>query len=64
MTELVIEKSWASQDSSGLSALVAGNHAITGNGHVLRTFGEQDNVLRVLEIAGLDNVFHGKPPGP
>lgn len=50
-------------DSSGISALVAGNGAITGSGHVLRTFGERDNVLRVLEIAGLDKMFHGQPPG-
>ena len=45
-------------DSSGIAALVRANQAITGTGHRLRTFGEQDNVLRVLEIAGLDRLFH------
>jgi anti-sigma B factor antagonist len=49
-------------DSSGVSALVAGNKALTATGHSLRTFGEQDNVRRVLEITGLDKVFHGDPP--
>ena len=50
-------------DSSGLSALVAGNQALRANGHVLRTFGEQDNVRRILEITGLDKVFHDESPG-
>ena len=45
-------------DSSGLAALVRGNEAISRTGHRLRTFGEQDNVLRVLEIAGLASLFH------
>ena len=45
-------------DSSGLSALVAGSRAATANGHVLRTFGERDTIRRVLEISGLDAVFH------
>ncbi len=45
-------------DSSGLSALVAGSRAVAAGGHVLRTFGERDTILRVLEISGLDAVFH------
>jgi anti-sigma B factor antagonist len=46
-------------DSSGVSALVAGSRALTAGGHRLRTFGERDNVRRVLEISGLDSLFHG-----
>ena len=45
-------------DSSGLSALVAGSRALAETGHVLRTFGERDTILRVLEISGLDALFH------
>jgi anti-anti-sigma factor len=45
-------------DSSGLSALVAGSRAVAEGGHVLRTFGESDTILRVLEISGLDAVLH------
>jgi anti-sigma B factor antagonist len=45
-------------DSSGVSALVVGSRAITESGHRLRTFGEQDNVRTVLEISGLDTMFH------
>jgi anti-sigma B factor antagonist len=45
-------------DSSGLSALVAGSRAVAAGGHILRTFGERETVLRVLEISGLDVVFH------
>ncbi len=45
-------------DSSGLSALVAGSRALAEGGHVLRTFGERDAIRRVLEISGLDAVFH------
>jgi anti-sigma B factor antagonist len=45
-------------DSSGIAALVRANEAISRTGHRLRTFGEQDNVLRVLEIAGLASLFH------
>jgi anti-sigma B factor antagonist len=45
-------------DSSGVSALVAGSRALAEGGHRLRTFGERDNVRRVLEISGLDTMFH------
>jgi anti-sigma B factor antagonist len=52
-------------DSAGMAALVRGNQAITAAGHKLHTFGEQDNVRRVLEIAGLDKLFHDDDPdGP
>jgi anti-sigma B factor antagonist len=49
-------------DSAGMAALVRGNQAITAAGHKLGTFAEQDNVRRVLEIGGLDKLFH--PDGP
>lgn len=45
-------------DTSGISALALGNRAVTKAGHRFRTFGEQDHVRRVLEIAGLDKMFH------
>jgi anti-anti-sigma factor len=49
-------------DSSGIAALIQAKEAITAAGHRFRTFGEQDIVLRVLEIAGLDTVFHAEQP--
>ena len=45
-------------DSSGIAALVRANEALRPAGHRLRTFGERDNVLRVLEIAGVARLFH------
>jgi anti-sigma B factor antagonist len=50
--------------SSGMAVLVQANQAFTDAGHTLHTFGEQEMVRRVLEIAGLYEVFRdGEPPG-
>ena len=46
-------------DSTGITALVHGYNALRKNGHTLRTTGERDVILRVLEISGLDGLFHG-----
>jgi anti-sigma B factor antagonist len=49
-------------DSSGITALVHGYNELRKNGHTLRTTGERDLIRRVLEISGLDGLFHGDPP--
>jgi anti-sigma B factor antagonist len=49
-------------DSTGITALVRGYNELRKNGHTFRTTGERDVILRVLEISGLDGMFHGDPP--
>jgi anti-sigma B factor antagonist len=49
-------------DSAGITALVHGYRALRENGYTLRTTGERDMILRVLEISGLDGLFHGDTP--
>jgi anti-sigma B factor antagonist len=46
-------------DSTGITALVRGYNELRKNGYTLRTTGERDVILRVLEISGLDGLFHG-----
>jgi anti-anti-sigma factor len=48
-------------DSSGITALVHGYNELQRTGHTLRTTNEHEIVLRVLEITGLDAMFHGDP---
>ncbi|MET0627561.1 MAG: STAS domain-containing protein [Acidimicrobiia bacterium] len=48
-------------DSTGITALVRGYNELRKNGHTFRTTGERDVILRVLEISGLDGMFHGDP---
>ena len=48
-------------DSSGLAALVRGHRALRDAGHTLRTSGERDFILRVMNIAGLTDLLHDKP---
>jgi anti-sigma B factor antagonist len=47
-------------DSSGLTALIRAYKATTATGHTLRTTGEPDHILKVMEVAGLLDVFHGE----
>lgn len=49
-------------DSTGLSVLVAGLKRCQGAGGDMRIERPQPNVLRVLEITGLANVFHLQVP--
>lgn len=50
-------------DSSGMAVLVRANQALTAAGHKLQTFAEREMVRRVLEIAGLSEVFRdGESP--
>jgi anti-anti-sigma factor len=46
-------------DSSGISALVHAQQSLLASGHTLRTTGERDHVLKVLQIAGLADILHG-----
>jgi anti-anti-sigma factor len=45
-------------DSSGLTALINAHRALREAGHTLRTTGERDNVLKVLQIADLTSILH------
>jgi anti-sigma B factor antagonist len=45
-------------DSSGITALVRVQRLVMDTGHTLRVTGEQANVRRVLEIAGLYDALH------
>jgi anti-sigma B factor antagonist len=47
-------------DSSGLSVLIRAYRAASAAGHTLRTTGEPDHILKVMEIAGLAHLFHGE----
>jgi anti-anti-sigma factor len=51
-------------DSSGVSALVRAYKALRDVGHTLRTTGEQDHVLKVLEVSGLAGIFHAADARP
>jgi anti-anti-sigma factor len=54
-------------DSSGITVLVRVQRLVIDAGHMLRVTGEQANVRRVLEIAGLYDALHGPEaavPGP
>jgi anti-sigma B factor antagonist len=45
-------------DSSGLSVLVSIRNAALEAGHILRTYGEADNIRAVLEVSGLYDLLH------
>ena len=45
-------------DSSGLTVLAVARTRLAENGHSLRTTNEQEHVRRVIEVAGLDKLFH------
>jgi anti-anti-sigma factor len=47
-------------DSSGISALVHAQHALQSSGHTLRSTGEREHILKVLQIAGLAATLHGE----
>jgi anti-sigma B factor antagonist len=49
-------------DSSGLTALIRAYKAARATGHTLRTTGEPDHILKVMDIAGLTDLFHGDDP--
>jgi anti-sigma B factor antagonist len=51
-------------DSSGVNALMQAYLRLRDTGHTLRTTGEQDNVLRILEVLGVDAVLHGDASPP
>ena len=46
-------------DSTGIEVLVRRYEAQSNTGHAFRTVGEREPVRRVLEIAGLLELFHG-----
>jgi anti-sigma B factor antagonist len=46
-------------DSSGLTALIRAYRAASATGHKLRTSGEPDHILKVLEVSGLLDLFNG-----
>jgi anti-sigma B factor antagonist len=45
-------------DSCGLHALVMARNRLHERGYELRTVNEQDHVRRVLELTGLNQLFH------
>ena len=45
-------------DSSGITVLVNAYKRLRDNGHRFRTASEQDNVLEVIKVCGLDDIFH------
>jgi anti-anti-sigma factor len=51
-------------DSSGVNVLVKAYLRLEDAGHTLRTIGEQDHVLKVLEVLGVDAPLHGDDAPP
>ena len=49
-------------DSSGINALIHGYHAFRDAGHTLRTTGEREHVLKVLQLTGITTMLHGDQP--
>lgn len=47
-------------DSSGINVLVHAYKRLRATGRSLQTTGEHDIVLRVLEVSGLADTFHGE----
>jgi len=45
-------------DSSGITVLVNAYKSRRDKGHRFRTAGEQDHVLEVIKVCGLDDIFH------
>ena len=60
--ELVLDLSdTAFVDSTGLGALLTAHRRLSGRDGRLVIVGAQANVLRVLEVTGLDSIFHFAP---
>jgi anti-sigma B factor antagonist len=60
-TDVVVDLSEVTfMDSTGMTALVQGYNAARKSGCTLRTTGERDVIRRVIEISGLDGMFHGE----
>jgi anti-sigma B factor antagonist len=51
-------------DSSGLSALIHGYKRLRAAQRTLRTTGESDTILTVMDIAGVTEIFHGTSVEP
>jgi anti-anti-sigma factor len=49
-------------DSSGINVLVQAYKRVRDSGHHLRTTGEQDQVLAIIEASGLTGYFHDHTP--
>ena len=49
-------------DSAGISVLVHAHNALEARGHTFRTTRERDNVVAVLKVCGLLDLFHGDTP--
>jgi anti-sigma B factor antagonist len=47
-------------DASAVNVLVQAYNSLRAAGHRLRTTGERDHVLKVIEICGLAEVFHAQ----
>jgi anti-anti-sigma factor len=45
-------------DSSGINVLVSAYKKLHANGHRLRTANEQDHVVAVIKVCGLDDILH------
>jgi anti-anti-sigma factor len=64
-TDVVVDLSQVGfLDSSGLNVLVQAYKRLQERGHTLRTAAEQDHVLRVIKMSGLDGYFHADNPTP
>jgi anti-sigma B factor antagonist len=48
--------------TAGLTSLVRGYNMLRAAGYSLRTTGEPDHVLAVIDVAGLTNALHGDDP--
>jgi len=51
-------------DSRGVGALIRGYNLLDETGHRLRTTGERDNVLKVLEITAVKDLLHSDGDTP
>jgi anti-sigma B factor antagonist len=49
-------------DSSGLNALVHAYKLLLAAGHTLRTTGEADHILKIMDTTGLTKMLHGEDP--
>jgi anti-sigma B factor antagonist len=47
-------------NSSGITVLVDAYKELHDNGHRLRTASEQDHVLALIKLCGLDDIFHAE----
>jgi anti-anti-sigma factor len=51
-------------DSNGINALIQGYNALRDTGHTLRTVGERDHVLNLLQLTGVTEIVHDHEGAP